>query len=62
MAIIDPVKEKITYVTSSFLNEHKKYDNLRLNKSNNQKLLFSSNKISVLDYKNSYTGSLLAND
>ena len=32
LAIIDPVKEKVTYVTSSFLNDHKKYENLRVNK------------------------------
>lgn len=32
IAIIDPVKEKVTYITSSFLSDHKKYDNLRINK------------------------------
>ncbi len=32
LAILDPVKEKITYVTSSFLSDHKKYDNLRINR------------------------------
>ncbi len=62
MAIVDPVKEKITFVTSSFLSDHKRYDNLRVSRETNQKILFSGNKISILDYKNSYTGSLLANE
>ncbi len=32
LAILDPVKEKITFVTSSFLGDHKRYDNLRINR------------------------------
>lgn len=32
LAIVDPVKEKITYVTSTFLADHKKYENLRISK------------------------------
>jgi hypothetical protein len=49
-------------VTSSFLSDHSSYQNFRLTQEHNKKLIFSKGKISILDYKNGYTGSLLAND
>jgi len=58
--VVDCDKWKIKHVGSSFLNDHKTFQNLRLSQSKTQLLLFSDNKLSILDSKNTYQGSLLA--
>lgn len=58
--IVDCEKWKIKYIGSSFLNEHKSFQNLRMSSDRSQKLLFSDNKVSLIDRNNIYQGSLLA--
>lgn len=59
--IVDTEKWKIKYIGSSFLNDHKTFQNIRINKDSNHLLMFSENKISLIDDKNIYSGSLLSN-
>ncbi len=45
---------------SSFLNDHSRFQNLRANQDRSQILIFSENKVSLIDHNNTYQGSLLA--
>ncbi len=58
--VVDYEKWKITHIGSSFLNQHSKFQNIRQSKDKNDLLLFSENKISIVDHINTYQGSLLA--
>ena len=50
-----------TFITSSFLKDHKTYQNLRISNTG-QSAIFSNNRISLRDKNCVYTGSILANE
>lgn len=58
--IVDYEKWKIKHIGSSFLNDHPRFQNLRASEDRSQILIFSSNKASLVDHRNTYQGSLLA--
>jgi len=58
--LLDCNKLALKHVTSSFLNDHRTFQNIRLSQDKTNLLMFSDNKISILDDRNSYQGSLLA--
>lgn len=57
---IDCEKWKINKVSSSFLNIHPTFQNIRPSDEDNHLLMFSDNKISILDQNNSLEGNLIA--
>jgi hypothetical protein len=59
---VDTEKWTSTFITSSFLKDHKTYQNLRISPINNYSSIFSDKKISILDKNNIYVGNLLTND
>jgi hypothetical protein len=58
--VVDCEKWRVKHIGSSFLNDHARFQNLRASPSREQLLIFSDNKISLLDSRNTYQGSLLA--
>lgn len=48
------------YLGSSFLNDHPRFQHLRHSPRRDSLLIFSNNKISIVDGSNTYQGSLLA--
>lgn len=59
--VVDYEKWKIKHVGSSFLNDHPRFQNLRVSPDRSNLLIFSTNKVSLIDNHNTYQGSLLAN-
>jgi hypothetical protein len=57
--VLDVNKWKINHVTSSFLADHKTYQNLR--NINDQTMIYSGKKISVLNH-NCYIGGVIAKE
>ncbi len=62
MVQIDTEKWVPSFITSSFLKDHKTYQNLRSSAENGYSGIFSNHKISLLDKNNVYMDSLLANE
>jgi len=58
--VVDCEKWKVRHIGSSFLNDHARFQNMRASPSRESILLFSENRLSVIDHKNTYQGSLLA--
>lgn len=58
--VVDCEKWKVKHVGSSFLNDHPRFQNLRHSPSRDHLLIFSNNKLSIVDHRNTYQGSLLA--
>lgn len=59
--IVDAQKWKPTFITSTFLKQHKSYQNFRASAQSQYSAIFSNNQISFLDKNNVFMGNLLAN-
>ena len=62
IVLVDTVKWKPKFITSTFLADLQNYENLRVSKADYRSAIFSNMKISLLDCNNVYFGSLLANE
>ena len=58
--VLDPIKQKMSKISSSFLNIHPTFQNIRVNSNNKDILLFSNNRISVLDNYHCFKNELVA--
>lgn len=62
LVLLDCEKWAPTYITSSFLKEHKSYQNMRASRQSKKVALFDGMRVSILDKNNVFAGSLLANE
>ena len=58
--VVDSQKWQVKRISSSFLNDHPKFSSIRCSLDRSTLAMFSSNRISLLDEKNSFQGNLLA--